>query len=81
MLCDRVQALTMMTDTPAVVLLCFGAVLKCVCSLPVTSIFMLFPMTSSCRRTSRQSAQAVRFTFYFHFKGPTLGKPTLPVFL
>ena len=39
--------LTMMTDTPAVVLLCFGAVLKCVFSLPVTSIFMLFSTTAS----------------------------------
>ena len=37
----------MMTDTPAVVLSCLGAVLKCVFSLPVTSIFMLFPVTAS----------------------------------
>lgn len=37
----------MMTFTPAVVVLCFGAVLKCVFSLPVTSIFMLFSMTAS----------------------------------
>lgn len=39
--------LTMMTATPAVVLLCLGAVLKCVCSLPVTSIFILFSITAS----------------------------------
>lgn len=39
--------LTTMTDTPAVVLLCLAAVLKCVCSLPVTSIFMLSPKVSS----------------------------------
>lgn len=46
----------MMTDTPAVVLLCLAAVLKCVCSLPVTSIFMLSPKISSvtqgCERMS-----------------------------
>lgn len=36
----------MMTDTPAAVLLCLGAVLKCVFSLPVTSIFM-FSVTAS----------------------------------
>lgn len=41
------RAVFMMTDTPAVALLCFGAVLKCVFSLPVTSIFMLFSMTAS----------------------------------
>lgn len=37
----------MMTATPAVVLLCLGAVLKCVCSLPVTSTFILFSITTS----------------------------------
>lgn len=45
--CDCLWVLTMMTDTPAVELLCLGAVLKCVLSLPVTSIFMLFPITTS----------------------------------
>lgn len=40
------RAVLMMTDTPAV-LLCLGSVLKCVFSLPVTSIFMLFSMTAS----------------------------------
>lgn len=44
---EGLQVLTMITDTPAVVVLCFGAVLKCVFSLPVTSIFMLFPVTAS----------------------------------
>lgn len=50
-----------MTDTPAVVLLCLVAVLKCVFSLPVTSIFMLSPMTaSSYIHTSRQWGEVVR---------------------
>lgn len=47
LVCECFSVLTMMTDTPAVVLSCLGAVLKCVFSLPVTSIFMLFPMTAS----------------------------------
>lgn len=45
----------MMTDTPAVVLLCLAAVLKCVCSLPVTSIFMLSPEISSYTHTDTQA--------------------------
>lgn len=47
----------MMTDTPAVELLCLGAVLKCVLSLPVTSIFMLFPIMTS----SYKQKQAMRW--------------------
>lgn len=39
--------LTKMTDTPAVVSLCLGSVLKCVFSLPVTSVIMLFSKSVS----------------------------------
>lgn len=39
--------LTMMTDTPAAVLLGLGSVLKCVFSLPDTSVFMLFSKSAS----------------------------------
>lgn len=41
------SVLTMMTDTPAVVSLCLGSVLKCVFSLPVTAIIMLFSKNAS----------------------------------
>lgn len=39
--------LTMMTDTPAAVPLGLGSVLKCVFSLPDTSVFMLFSKSAS----------------------------------
>lgn len=39
--------LTVRTDTPAVVALCLGSVLKCVFSLPVTSVLMLFSKSAS----------------------------------
>lgn len=65
LVCECFWVLTMMTDTPAVVLLCLGAVLKCVFSLPVTSIFMLFPMTaSSYIHTNVQWDEVARWFFH-----------------
>lgn len=62
---DRAPVLTMMTDTPAVVLLCLAAVLKCVCSFPVTSVFMLSPAISSYTRTDVRKRPKNRVDSHF----------------
>lgn len=61
-----IHRLTMMTDTPAVVLFCFGVVLKCVFSLPETSVFMLVFLTASCCVQQRETPPCFRLSLSLH---------------